>query len=132
MGESIADFPRGDTRKYNFEFTQADGSVLDITTAKIWCTFKSSPEDADEDAALQISVSDSEHHNELLDTQISATGHLDSVNGKSQLVLPASLTGGLTVGTNYHVGFQFVYGTEVTTLLIDRVKILRDITRNTA
>ena len=107
------EFYRGDTKKLNLTFKKKDGSPWDITGATIWFTIKKDPNDDDDKALLQVSVST----------------HTDPTNGKTVLTLSKDDTN-IEPGFSYPSDFQMVDDDgNVTTLATPEVNVLPDITR---
>ena len=110
----LTDFYRGDTVVIPLTFTQADGNPLDLTGYTIWLTMKSSTDDADDDAVVQVSV----------------TEHTDAVNGQTSITIPASTTANIEPG-KYMYDIQMVSGEGVvSTLELSKVKVMADVTRS--
>ena len=104
---------RGDTWTNKFAFTDANGAVIDISNFVYWMTLKSNPEKDDAEAEAQTSVT--------------ATG-TDAQNGIVYVTFSAAETATLQPG-KYYYDLQQVNNGEVTTLLLGKVKVLRDITK---
>lgn len=107
-------FYRGDTVIIPLVFTDEGGEALNITGYTFWLTMKSSTDDADDDAALQVTVSD----------------HTDPSAGKTTITLSAEQTAGLEPG-KYYYDIQMVSALGVvTTLELSKVKVSADVTRS--
>ena len=115
---SIPDIYRGDTLNYNFTFKDKDGNAIDISSTTLWFTMKRSPSDKDASAALQDSVT--------------FPADANSVAGLGSIAIAATDTALLTPGVTYYYDFQWVDGTEVTTLAAGTVTALQDITISTS
>ena len=111
----IKDFYRGDTLRYKLTFKDADTQTpVDLTGASIWFTLKSNISEPDNEAAIQV-------HTET---------HIDAVNGKTEIVVPASETNNLDIST-YFYDFQLVDAQgNVSTVMSGKVKVLPDVTRS--
>jgi hypothetical protein len=105
---------RGDDWTLKLTLTSS-GSVLDITDYTFWFTLKTNIDDADPGAV-----------------QVSATsGSPDAAAGILYINVPRASTDGLQSGTyNYDVQ-QIDNNGNVQTLLIGKVKVVKDITRST-
>ncbi len=119
----IANFVKGDTKKYRVQVTRVDPdtgveSPISVDGGTIWMTFKKSQKDADP-GALQVSFPCTES---------------DPANptGNCYIVLTADDTKTLQVGVSYYYDIQFVNADgEVTTILHgDKVKILAETTES--
>jgi len=111
-------FYRGDTVRIPLEFatytddTQTTTEPIDITGYLIFLTLKSSIEDSDEDAAVQVITS----------------AHEDAEGGISEIVIPASLTGTLTPGKFYYDIQTVTPAGDVTTIECSKVTVYKDVT----
>ena len=103
---------RGDTKTFSLTFQNSEGNAKDITGATIYFTAKKDVQDSDDDAVIQV-------------TQ---TTHSDPTNGKSSIALSTDDTD-IDPG-RYNYDFQLVESDgSVTTLVVDRLVILADISR---
>ncbi len=123
MAEDIADFHRGDTKKYKFTFDDgaATPTPIDITGWQIWSTLKLDPTSLDADAAMQVSTTAGDQLGD------------DPVNGIMYLVF-SSLDTAIAVETYYYDFQRVIAGTppDVKTLKSGKVKILEDVTKDDA
>jgi len=105
---------RGDDWTLKLTLTSS-GTPLDITGYTFWFTLKSGVDDADP-GALQVTAT---------------SGSPDAAAGILYINVPKASTDGLTSGTyNYDVQ-QVDDSNNVQTLLIGKVKVVKDITRST-
>ncbi len=112
----LANFYRGDTKRYTLRFKQADGSPIDLTGATVWFTMKAKKTDEDRKAAIQKKVQD----------------HTDAVNGVTIIQLDARETATLVPKVSYYYDFQLVDSAgRVSTILTGSVRVLEDITLST-
>jgi hypothetical protein len=110
---------RGDDWTLKLVLT-SDSSVLDITGYTFWFTLKSSVDDADP-GALQVTS-----------TPSTATSPTEASQGILYINASKTLTDSLTPGT-YNYDVQQIDGSnKVQTLLIGKVKVVKDITRSTS
>ncbi|HAW05865.1 MAG TPA: hypothetical protein DCW83_14355 [Saprospirales bacterium] len=108
---------RGDDWTLKLVLT-SDSSVLDITGYTFWFTLKSNVEDADP-GALQVTA-----------TPSTATSPTEASQGILYINASKTLTDGLAPGT-YNYDVQQIDGSnKVQTLLIGKVKVVKDITRS--
>jgi hypothetical protein len=112
----IADFYRGDTKKYKLVVKSKDsGEAISVDGGKLYFTLKKSQSQTDDEAALQI-VADGTETDPL------------TPEGIVYMTVPASDTKTLTPGDFYY-DFQFVSASgEVTTVLAGKVKVMKDTT----
>jgi len=114
----IADFFRGDTKKYKVVLKDLEGNPISVAGSILTMTMKSVKADTDEDAALQVTQTG-------VDPAEGATGEI-------VITLPAIDTHNLEI-KKYYYDFQVVnLLLEVTTLLSGSVKVLEDTTRSTS
>lgn len=105
---------RGDTKTFTLTFKDSDGNAKDISGATIFFTAKQEVSDSDEDAVIHVTQST----------------HTDAAGGKSSLTLSPTDTD--ITPARYHYDFQLVESDDsVTTLVVDKLNILADITRST-
>ena len=110
---NLSDFYRGDTKRIMLEFTDTDGTAINLTNALVFFTMKTKPTDADADAVLAKTVS----------------SHTDPTAGKTEIVLEHSDTDDLTPAS-YYYDIQLVLSNGfVATIDNGKVKVLTDITR---
>ena len=108
---------RGDDWTLKLVLT-SDSSVLDITGYTFWFTLKSNVEDADP-GALQVTA-----------TPSTATSPTEASQGILYINASKTLSDGLAPGT-YNYDVQQIDGSnKVQTLLIGKVKVVKDITRS--
>lgn len=112
----ISNFYRGDTQTYKLTLKDSSGTPVDLTGCAVWFTMKTSHDDPDTKAVIQVKV----------------TSHTDAEKGITTVVIPATSTDSLTPNATYFYDFQLVTadGT-VKTFLSGKVKILPDVTRRT-
>jgi len=108
----IENFYRGDTVEYNITLTGEDGNPFPLTNATIYFTMKSDIALPDEEAEIQIEI----------------TEHEDAENGVTYLHIPNELTEQLTPNKKYYYDFQLNIDGKVFTLLSGKVKVLQDVT----
>ena len=109
---------RGDTREFEFEFTNSAGLPLDITGHELWFTVKRDIGDADVDAILQ--------------KKIVFPSSPQSEKGEGTLTLDSTETDGLEPGV-YFYDFQRVMPgipPVVKTLVSGKISVLPDVTRS--
>lgn len=113
----IADFYRGDTKRYRFTFTDAAGAAVDITGWELWFTMKVNRTDLDVNAVIQV------RHTVGNDLNDNAAG------GIAFLTIPSTLTD-VAIGRYYYGIQRVIPGSppDVRTLETDKVKVLQDIT----
>lgn len=118
---SIANFYRGDTKKYKFTFTDANGAPVNITGWEIWLTLKLDVAAVDANAEMQV-----KHvvGNDVAD---------DPVNGVANLTA-TSVNTTIPVGTYQYDMQRVIPGSppDVRTLLRGKVKVLQDVTLDNA
>ena len=115
MASTIADFYRGDTKTYAFNF----GTGLDITGWKIYLTFKENADDDDSSAIVQVSNTAGDNASD------------DIANGLMYVTLSSLESAKFEPNIKYYYGFQrIVAGSppDIKTLLTGKVKVLQDIT----
>lgn len=104
---------RGDSKTFSLTFKDSEDNPKDITGAIIYFTAKLQTTDSDEDAAIQVIQ----------------TTHTDPTNGKSSLSLTPDDTD-INPG-RYYYDFQLVEADgSVTTLVVDKLSILADVSRS--
>ena len=113
----LSPFARGDTWTTKFTLTDSSNTPLDITGFTYWLTLKINQDDADPGVAQQ---------------SVLATG-TDATNGIVYITFQPSVTYTLTP-RRYYYDLQQVdptsgSPTQITTLLIGKVKVATDITR---
>jgi len=120
MSTGLSDFYRGDTKTYQFQFTNEAGVAVDITDHELWITLKSDRADLDVDAALQ--------------KKVIFPGNVDSQNGQGVLVLESTDTDSIVPGQYWYDFQKVIPGAvpEVVTLVLGQVKVLADVTRSIA
>ena len=106
-------FVRGDTWTNKFAFTDESNVAIDITDNVYFLTLKANPEATDLQADAQATVT--------------ATG-ADAVAGIVYLTLSSAQTAALSPG-KYYYDLQQIDSGQVSTLLLGKVKVLRDITQ---
>ena len=119
--DRLPNFYRGDTLKISAEFTEDDGTVIDITGWIFFVTLKSDPEADDDDAELEY--------------EVTAPANADSEAGQIILDIPYTLTAPLIPNTLYYMDIQRVIPgspLDVATLHKQTIRVLRDITQRTA
>lgn len=109
-------FNRGDTWTNKFTFRDAAGDPIDITDNVYWMTLKLDPEAADAAADAQVSAT--------------AAG-ADATNGIVYVTFLPSVTAQLLPGNYYYDVQEVSNPAAVTTIMEGRVKVKRDITRDT-
>jgi hypothetical protein len=105
-------FVRGDTWTNKFAFTDENNAAIDITDNVYYLTLKADPEVTDLNADAQATVT--------------ATG-ADALAGIVYVVFSSAQTAALSPG-KYFYDLQQVDDGQVSTLLLGKVKVLRDIT----
>jgi len=112
----LQDLVRGDDWPVQLVLTDTAGAALDISGNTYWFTVKSSPDDADPG---------------LAQASITASGS-DAVAGKVTIAIPASSTSTIAPGKWYYDIQEVEASTnKIYTLLLGRVKVVKDITRTT-
>lgn len=111
--KDLQPFARGDDWTLKFTFANENGTPIDITGYSYWLTLKLDPDLADPGNA-----------------QIRGTsGSPDAANGILYLTIPKAQTSNLVPGTyNYDLQQQDV-SNNVRTVLLGKVKVVKDITR---
>ena len=116
--KNLSSFARGDTWTLKFTVKDSDGNAVDITGNSYWMTLKSSATAEDSSADAQIGPIGS--------------GSPESTSGIIYMTFSSTLTETLSPGT-YNYDLQEVdSSSNITTLLIGKVKVVRDITRTTS
>ena len=112
--QDLNDFVRGDTWTQKLTLLN-EGNPVDITGDEFWITLKLNPEAADLDSDAQ--------------QQLAASGD-DASNGIVYLTLEAADTENL-LPSRYYYDIQRKTSNKVQTLVYGRVRVIRDITRDT-
>ena len=117
----ISNFKRGDTRKYKVVVTdKTTGDPISVDGGKLFITFKNNKSDLDDDAVIKVDTPGVE---------------VDILNPTGIIIAILTATDTEVPVASYYYDFQYVSSTgEVTTILptedmVDRVKILEDVTR---
>ena len=114
--KDLKDFARGDDWTIKFTLRQSSGQALDITGFYYWMTLKSNIDAADPGDAQVGPIS---------------AGSPDAASGIIYITFPKTQTAILTPGT-YHYDLQQVDNLgSVQTLLIGKVKVVKDVTIST-
>lgn len=115
---NLSHFYRGDTREFEFEFTDSAGQPVNITGHELWFTMKRAVGDEDLDAVLQ--------------KKIVFPSSPQSENGEGTLTISSSETDVIDPGI-YVFDFQRVIPGNppiVKTLMSGKISLLPDITRS--
>jgi len=107
-------FVRGDTWTNKFAFTDENNAAIDITDNVYYLTLKANPDATDLLADAQQNVT--------------ATG-ADALAGIVYVTFSSTQTAGLSPG-KYYYDLQQIDSGQVSTLLLGKVKVLRDITQS--
>lgn len=121
----LSDIIKGDTKQYKMGFRGKLGESIDLTNGQIWFTMKKRPDDSDDLAVLQVTVSPGS-------SSISSVRD-DALVGVAYLTL-SSVDTNIPVG-EYHYDIQIVFPGNppiVTTLTIGLINVLQDITNRFA
>lgn len=109
--------PRGDGRDYQIIVTDEDGSVVDISGAKLWFTLKESLTDSDANAEFQLTTDDA--------SEISIS---DPDNGVADIFIKNIHTSELSI-KSYFIDVQIKeVGRELRTLVLGTMDIIPDVT----
>jgi len=116
--KNLSSFARGDTWTLKFTIKDSDGDAVDISGNSYWMTLKSSASVEDSSADAQIGPI--------------GAGSPEAASGIIYMNFSATLTESLSPGT-YNYDLQEVDSSgNITTLLIGKVQVVRDITRTTS
>lgn len=107
---------RGDTWYFTFIARDASNASLDITGNEYWFTLKASQDDTDANAAIQLGPFIPEY--------------ADAIQGKINVIVQPDVT--TVAPQSYYYDLQEVTpGGKVTTLLLGKIKVVKDVTRST-
>ena len=110
---------RGDTPRFNFEVLQSDGSPFDLTGAKLIFSVKRNTDDT---------TYTFQRKNVAAGGDASQIEDVDLANGQFQVKLIATNTSTLTT-TTFVYDVQATIGASIITLVIDKFKVVKDVTR---
>ena len=110
--KNLAPFARGDDWTVKFTIKTSAGVVVDIDGYTYWMTLKLDPDASDPGDAQQV---------------VSPTGG-DATNGIVTITFPSNVTSELTPANYYYDLQQIDDLNNITTVLMGKVKVVRDIT----
>lgn len=105
---------RGDSWYLQFILYDSNGNLIDITGNQYWITLKSSVDDTDENAVLQVGP-------------VQATG-AEAAAGKVTIYVSPLLTNVITPARYYYDLQEITSSGSINTLMIGKVKVVHDVT----